>query len=85
MIVGDADLETWEITHREGGPHWMAGANDAGRTRPERLAALRASFEAAGVAVRFDVLPGVSHDRTKVLSKVQDFFADVLGRRRTDS
>lgn len=81
MIVGDADLETWEITHREGGSHWMPGANDAGRTRPERLATLRASFEAAGVDVRFDLLPGISHDRTKVLPKVQDFLADVLKSR----
>ncbi len=81
MIVGNADLETWEITHREGGSHWMPGANDAGRTRPERLATLRASFEAAGVDVRFDLLPGISHDRTKVLPKVQDFLADVLKNR----
>jgi pimeloyl-ACP methyl ester carboxylesterase len=83
MIVGAADLETWEITHKEGGKQWMPGANDAGRTRPERLAALRESFERAGVKVRFDLLPGVAHDRTKVTSKVQDFLADALQRRRS--
>jgi poly(3-hydroxybutyrate) depolymerase len=82
MIVGDADLETWEITHAPGGRYWMPGANDAGRTRPERLAALRASFEAAGVEVRFDLLPGVAHDRAKVLPKVQDFLAETLERQR---
>jgi poly(3-hydroxybutyrate) depolymerase len=82
MVVGDADLETWEITHRPGGTYWMEGANDAGRTRPERLRALAESFEKAGVAVRFDLVPGVSHDRIKVLDRVKDFLADVLKTRR---
>lgn len=82
MIVGDADLETWEITHKPGGAYWMESANDAGRTRPERLRALAASFERAGVQVRFDLLPGVSHERTKALHLVQDFLADVLAERR---
>jgi predicted esterase len=82
MLVGDADLETWEITHKEGGTYWMPGANDAGRTRPERLQALKDSFEKAGVAVRFELVPGVSHERTKVLDRVQDFLAEVLATRR---
>jgi dienelactone hydrolase len=82
MVVGDADLETWEITHKPGGTYWMEGANDAGRTRPERLQALAASFEKAGIAVRFDLVPGVSHDRLKVLDRVKDFLADVLRTRR---
>ena len=82
MVVGEADLETWEITHREDGSHWMPGANDAGRTRPDRLRALRDSFEAAGVSVRFEAVPGMAHDRMKVLDRVQDFLALVLGRRR---
>jgi poly(3-hydroxybutyrate) depolymerase len=81
MLVGDADLETWEITHKPGGTYWMEGANDAGRTRPERLQSLRRSFESAGVQVRFDLLPGVSHERTKALGKVQDFLAGVLKQR----
>ena len=78
MLVGDADLETWEITHKPGSAYWMEGANDAGRTRPERLRALARSFEAAGVRVRFDLVPGVSHERTKVLHLVEDFLAGVL-------
>ncbi|MER8376061.1 alpha/beta hydrolase [Mesorhizobium sp. M1396] len=85
MIVGDADLETWEITHREGGAHWLPGANDAGRTRPERLRALCQSFEQVGVRVRFDLLPGVSHDRLEVLDPVQDFLAEELKQRRNAS
>jgi poly(3-hydroxybutyrate) depolymerase len=82
MLVGDADLETWEITHKPGGTYWMEGANDAGRTRPERLKALAASFEKAGVEVRFDLVPGVSHDRLKVLDRVKDFLAGVLAKKR---
>ena len=78
MVVGGADLETWEITHREGGRHWMPGANDAGRTRPERLASLQRSFEAAGVTVRFDLIPGMAHDGLRAVETVKDFFADVL-------
>lgn len=82
MIVGAADLETWEITHREGGRHWMPGANDAGRTRPERLDSLRRSFEAKGIKVRFDLVPNVPHDGNRVVKHVQTFFADVLKDRR---
>jgi pimeloyl-ACP methyl ester carboxylesterase len=82
MVVGGADLETWEITHKEGGTYWMPGANDAGLTRPDRLRSLKASFERAGVSVRFDLVPGVAHDRMKVLGHVQNFLADVLARKR---
>lgn len=82
VLVGDADLETWEITHKPGGTYRMEGANDAGRTRPERARALAESFRRAGAQVRLDVLPGVSHDRMKALDRVQDFLAEVLARRR---
>jgi dienelactone hydrolase len=85
MVVGGADLETWEITHRPGGRYWMDGANDAGSTRPDRLRALKASFESAGVKVRFDLVPGVSHDRMKVLDLVKDFLAGILATKRAAS
>ena len=84
MVVGAADLETWEITHRETGKHWMPGANDAGRTRPERLDSLRRSFEAAGVKVQFDLVPNVPHDGDRVVEHVENFFAAVLKNRRTN-
>ncbi|MDW9358896.1 alpha/beta hydrolase [Sinorhizobium meliloti] len=82
MVVGDADLETWEITHQPGGRYYMEGANDAGATRPERLAALAKSFSDAGVNVSFERVPGVSHDRIKVLGHVKSFLAKVLKDRR---
>lgn len=84
MVVGAADLETWEITHREGGRNWMPGANDAGRTRPERLASLRRSFEDAGIKVRFDLVPNTPHDGQRVVGHVQEFFAEVLKDRRSN-
>ncbi len=85
MIVGAADLETWEITHKPGGPHWMVDANHAGSTRPERLQRLRASFEGADVTVRFDLVPNMAHDGLRAVPRVQDFLVDVLRRRRGDA
>jgi poly(3-hydroxybutyrate) depolymerase len=82
MVVGKADLETWEITHREDGPYYMPGCNDAGRTRPERLASLRRSFEQAGVAVEMDLVDNVPHDGLKCVGIVQDFLAKVLRQDR---
>jgi poly(3-hydroxybutyrate) depolymerase len=82
MVVGAADLETWEITHREGGRHWMPDANHAGRTRPERLARLRESFEAADITVRFDLVPNMAHDGMRAVPRVTDFFAEAVKRRR---
>ncbi|WP_425450519.1 hypothetical protein, partial [Virgifigura deserti] len=62
-----------------------AGADLAGATRLERLAALRHSFEAHGIAVRHDIIPGVGHDGMKVLDPVRRFFADVLAEHRAAS
>jgi poly(3-hydroxybutyrate) depolymerase len=85
MIVGAADLETWEITHREGGRNWMPDANLAGKTRPERLASLQKSFEDAGVSVQFDLVPNMAHDGLRAVPRVQDFFAEVLAKRRKNA
>jgi pimeloyl-ACP methyl ester carboxylesterase len=82
MVVGDADLETWEITHKPGSKYYMEGANDAGENRPARLEALVNSFRAAGVDVTFDKVAGVSHDRIKVLGHVKAFLAKILNERR---
>ncbi|MGH7005158.1 MAG: alpha/beta hydrolase, partial [Alphaproteobacteria bacterium] len=82
MVVGDADLETWEITHRPGAKYYMEGANDSGENRPARLEALARSFRDAGVEVTLDRVPGVSHDRIKVLGHVKNFLAKTLQERR---
>lgn len=78
MIIGSADSETHEITIPPSDPLWMPGVNDAGRTRLERLDALRESFENAGIAVRYDEVPGVGHKGFDILEPVQDFFARVI-------
>ncbi len=78
MIVGRADLETWEITVPEDSAMYLPGINDAGATRPERLRTLQASFEAAGVRVRFDELANIAHNGMQVVDVVQDFFAQTL-------
>jgi pimeloyl-ACP methyl ester carboxylesterase len=83
MVVGKADLETWEITHREGGRHFMPGANDAGATRPERLRTLKGTFEIAGISVQLDELDNVPHNGLLAVNAVQDFFAGVLRARRS--
>lgn len=82
MLVGEQDIETWEIIHQPGSATWMEGANDAGGTRPERLKALKASFEAVGVSVQFELVPGIAHERLRVLGRVQEFLAGVLEKRR---
>ena len=82
MVVGAADLETWEITHKPGGRNWMPDANHAGATRPERLASLRDSFRENGIAARFDLVPNTPHDGVKVVPVVEDFFAGEIARLR---
>jgi poly(3-hydroxybutyrate) depolymerase len=82
VLVGGADVETWEITHREGGKHWMPGANDAGSTRVERATSLHLSLVAAGVQSRLDILPGLAHDGAKFLPAMKDFLADSLAALR---
>lgn len=82
MVVGAADLETWEITHKPGGRNWMPDANHAGTNRPERLASLRDNFAAHGIAARFDLVPNTPHDGVKVVPVVEDFFAGELARIR---
>jgi hypothetical protein len=82
MVVGAADLETWEITHKPGGRNWMPDANHAGANRPERLASLRDNFAAHGIAARFDLVPNTPHDGVKVVPVVEDFFAGELARIR---
>jgi pimeloyl-ACP methyl ester carboxylesterase len=78
MVVGADDTETWEITIKPGDRIWMEGANDAGITRIERLATLKANYERHGIAVRHDIVPGIGHEGAKALEPVRRFFASVL-------
>ena len=79
MIVGADDTDTDEITVQPDVRYfWMEGANDAGRTRIDRLQALRDSFEARGIAVRFEAVEGVGHAGMQVQDRVRAFFREVL-------
>jgi poly(3-hydroxybutyrate) depolymerase len=82
-LVGAADLETQEITHREGGRYWMPGANDAGVSRPERLAALCRSLSAVGVTVTHEQVADVGHDPVPIIERAKPFLAKELARLRT--
>ena len=82
MVVGDRDTETWEITIEPHHRWWMADANIAGRTRIERLDALRRSYEDHGIPVRLDMVPGAAHEPDKMMGPVRDFFAATLARHR---
>ena len=85
--------EIMQLHHDKHHATYVAGANAAldaleaernGEANPDRLRALASSFRRAGVDVRFDLLPGVSHERTEVLPLVQDFLADVLAGYRAN-
>lgn len=80
LAVGEADTETWEITHRPGSKHWMEGANDSGRTRVERLAALYGALTEIGIDTRIDYLPGVAHEFDPIADRAETFFDEVLGQ-----
>ncbi len=82
MVVGGDDIETWDVTVSPKSSNWMEGINDTGATRVERLRSLEAAFLTRGIAVRFDVVPGVEHIGYLVHPPVKDFFADMLHRRR---
>lgn len=82
MIVGADDTDTWEITMTRNSPRWMPGSNDSGATRIERLMSLRDSFLRNGIAVQFDLVPGVAHEgcHPALIGRVKNFLSGVLGR-----
>lgn len=84
-VAGGEDTETWDVQIPEGSRYWLPGANDAGRTRLERIAALADSYERHGITVRQEIVPGVGHEGFKVLEPVQAFFRDALKARAADS
>src|SRR6185437_9060553 len=77
------DTETWEITLDETSEWWAEGANDAGVTRLDRIAALKKNFEDHGIAVQLDHVPGAAHIGVAMFPAVRAFMSDVLGGKRT--
>jgi pimeloyl-ACP methyl ester carboxylesterase len=78
LLIGEDDLETWEITIRPGDGWWMPGADLAGPDRNARIRSLAASLRAAGVTVRLETAPGVAHDDRALLPMAEAFFAERL-------
>lgn len=85
MVIGGDDTQTWEITLEPGHGWWMEDANVAGANRQDRMAALKASFEAHGIAVEQDVVAGAAHSGGAVIGPVKDFFRRVLSDGQTET
>lgn len=77
-VIGGEDNATWEITIPRESPLWMEGADLQGSNRLERIEALAKSFEAHGIKVRRDVVPGVAHDPFNVIAPAEQFFEEVV-------
>lgn len=78
LVIGDQDIETWDVTVGPQSPFWMEGINDSGETRVDRLRSLQKGLRSIGVNLRFDTVPGVSHDGTGIQGPVKAFFSQVL-------
>jgi poly(3-hydroxybutyrate) depolymerase len=78
LVIGDQDIETWDVTVGPQSPFWMDGINDSGETRVARLRTLEKSLKSIGITPRFDMVPGVSHDGTGIQGTVKAFFSEVL-------
>lgn len=78
LVIGDQDIETWDVTVGPQSPFWMEGINDSGETRVDRLRSLETGLRSIGVELRFDTVPGVSHDGTGIQGPVKAFFSQVL-------
>ncbi|WP_117195842.1 alpha/beta hydrolase [Rhizobium terrae] len=78
LVIGDADIETWDVTVGSKSPFWMNGINDSGDTRVERLHTLEKRLKDIGVVPHFDTVPGVSHDGSGIQLPVKAFFSAIL-------
>lgn len=73
LLVGAADLETWEIHYSPESVQYKEGINDSGRTRVERNATLAANLRSHDIRVQQDIVPNTAHAGMSVVPYVQDF------------
>lgn len=78
LVIGDQDIETWDVTVGPQSALWTDGINDSGENRVDRLRCLEKSLLKLGLTPRFATVAGVSHDGTAIQGAVKAFFADVL-------
>lgn len=85
LLVGDRDLDTAGIVHQPGSQNWRPGAERAGLNRRERLSSLQRSFQANGISVRFEELPGIGHDAWPIFEASKPFLAQSLATDRANT
>lgn len=73
LLVGAADLETWEIHYSPESVQYKEGINDSGRTRVERNATLALNLRSHDIRVQQDIVPNTAHAGMSVVPYVQDF------------
>ncbi|SMH53749.1 hydrolase [Mesorhizobium australicum] len=79
-VIGSEDNATWEITIPRESPLWMDGADLQGVNRLDRIEALAKSFEAYGIRVRRDVVPGVAHSPFEMVGPAEQFFTEMASK-----
>ncbi len=85
LVVGEADIATWENTIRDSNPYYQEGCNKAGKTRIDRLRALRDSLQQHGLNVHYEEAAEASHDYLACASKSKFFFANLLNNSKPTS
>ncbi len=81
MVIGEVDTwSRWVEIKPTDRTYWMEGANAAGITRVARMEALRDNFQSLGIAVDYQVFPGIAHADETMLASVERFFASCLKR-----
>lgn len=78
LVVGDSDLETWEIGIPPGTPWHIPGVNDLETDRIRRITALGDSLAAQGVRVEFETVPGTAHAGRPLAPPTKRFFSAVI-------
>jgi pimeloyl-ACP methyl ester carboxylesterase len=84
-VIGEVDDGRAVIEVMPGEPRWMPGANDAGRTRRERLTTLLANLSANGLSIEEAVIPGAGHQVEPMIPVVQRFFTARLEQSRNSN
>lgn len=81
-VIGSEDTQTWEISIPRDSKLWMDGADLQGENRLDRIEALARSFEAGGISVRRDVVPGIAHSPFDMAGPAEEFFTAVTRKTK---
>lgn len=81
-VIGSEDTATWEIAIPRDSAFWREGADLQGENRIDRIEALAKSFEAQGIQVRRDVVPGIAHSPFEMVDPAENFFTEMVMKSR---